>query len=111
MTNKNGFTVRLDGGKKINVRTSKTEYARITELASSRKMTISQYMRFAALNRRTSHKSELLMSLREIYFSIESAANKNGIEEHLAFELKQRLASIHETIETADSETLSRAKA
>lgn len=107
MTNKDCFTVRRNGDKKINLRLKGEEYERITKLAASRKMTISSYMRFAALGRRTSHKSELLRSLREIYFSIESTTNKCGIDEQLMFEIKQKLAAIHDAVEVADSAILS----
>lgn len=107
MHNGKRFAVRRDGEKKINLRVSKEEYERIKQLADSRRMTISSYMRFASLGRRTSHKSEVLRSLREIYFSIESTTNKCGIDEQLMFEIKQKLAAIHDAVETADSAILS----
>ena len=103
--NERATTVRR-AGKKIHVRTSEVEFSRISERAEKRKMTISEYIRFACLGRRETHKSALLRSLFNIWIVVDQADKKHNITPSLIVDLQQTMAELYDAIESANDATL-----
>lgn len=106
MAKKEGAATARRVGKKLNLRASEAEFLRISEKAAKRKMTISQYIRFACLGRRETHKSALLRSLFNIWIVVDQADKKHNINPSLIVELQQTMAGLYDAIESANDATL-----